>query len=124
MSRYKNSKTKENESPSTKIQRQRRGDKEFIRHFETSRLPTPSKALSSLDVVAHVWSVGDRFYKLALTYYNVRCIRRSSYTDYGDPKLWWVIAWYNQKPTEGHVTGGDTVLVPRNITELLSSMGY
>jgi hypothetical protein len=111
MSRYKNSKTKENESPSTKIQRQRRGDKEFIRHFETSRLPTPSKALSSLDVVAHVWSVGDRFYKLAQKHY-------------GDPKLWWVIAWYNQKPTEGHVTGGDTVLVPRNITELLSSMGY
>ena len=111
MSRYKNIQTKTNSSDSTKIQRQRRGEKEFVNHYKTGRLPTPPRTLSALDTKAHVWSVGDRFYKLAQTHYN-------------DPKLWWVVAWYNQKPTEGHVEIGDTILVHRNIDELLNTLGY
>lgn len=112
MSRYRKSRTKINDSDSTKQQRMRRGDKEFINHYRTSRLPSPRRAaLEDLDSTAHVWSVGDRFYKLAQTYYN-------------DPKLWWVVAWYNQKPTEGHVELGDTILVPRNIEDILATLGY
>ncbi len=111
MSRYRNSKIKLNDSDSTKQARQRRGDREFIRHYRTGRMPAPSNMGLNLSTDAHVWSVGDKFYKLAQMYYN-------------DPKLWWVLAWYNQKPTEGHLELGDTVLVPRNIDELLSNLGY
>ena len=34
----------------------------------------------SLDEVKHVWKTGDRYYKLAATYY-------------GRPELWWAIAY-------------------------------
>ena len=40
-----------------------------------------------------MWKLGDRFYKLADQYY-------------GDPTLWWIIAWYNRMPTESHAEGG------------------
>ena len=46
--------------------------------------------MSSLDVVSHIWKVGDRFYKLADEFYD-------------DATLWWVIAWFNTAPTESHI---------------------
>ena len=58
-----------------------------------------SKERVSLDRIRHTWTVGDRLYKLAAEYY-------------GDPEMWWLIGWYNQKPTEAHFKIGDTVLIP------------
>ncbi len=49
--------------------------------------------------VEHIWGPGDHFYKLAQKHY-------------GDPKLWWVIAWYNTTPTESHVKVGDLIRIP------------
>ena len=43
--------------------------------------------LEHLNVVAHIWSIGDKYYKLAHQYY-------------GNSTVWWVIAHLNQKPTE------------------------
>jgi nucleoid-associated protein YgaU len=60
----------------------------------------------SLTEVPHIWKTGDRFYKLAATYY-------------GRPQLWWVIAMYNNKPTEGHVKLGDVITIPTPIEQLL-----
>jgi hypothetical protein len=111
MSRYSRTKTRRNGSESSKQMRNRRGNKEFIQHYRTPRLPHPEKITLEMLDDAHVWSVGDKFYKLAQTYYN-------------DPKLWWIIAWYNQKPTEGHVELGDTILIPRNVDGILSRLGY
>jgi len=54
----------------------------------------------------HIWKPGDRLYKLANQYY-------------GDPEMWWVIAWYNQKPTDSHYKLGQTVLVPVPLDEIL-----
>jgi len=31
---------------------------------------------------------------------------------YGDSRLWWIIAWFNQKPTDADYSVGDRVLVP------------
>ena len=53
----------------------------------------------SFSEIKHVWRTGDRYYKLAATYY-------------GRPELWWAIALYNNKPTEGQIFLGDTIRVP------------
>ena len=60
---------------------------------------------------SHVWSMGDRYYKLA-------------YQHYGSPQYWWVIAWFNKKPTESHIEVGDIIRVPKPIGEVLSTLGY
>lgn len=52
-----------------------------------------------MEVILHVWTIGDRFYKL-------------SYKYYGSTKYWWIIAKYNKKPTETHVEIGDTLQIP------------
>jgi len=54
---------------------------------------------------AHTWSMGDRYYKL-------------SYRYYGNYSNWWLIAMFNQKPTEAHVKYGDTIWVPIDPTQL------
>tara|TARA_R100001594_G_scaffold132771_1_gene173132 strand:- start:416 stop:760 length:345 start_codon:yes stop_codon:yes gene_type:complete len=59
----------------------------------------------------HTWTLGDKYWKLANQYY-------------GDPKLWWVIAWYNQKPTEFHVKAGYTIYIPQPIEDVLSFFNY
>lgn len=61
---------------------------------------------ASLDRVEHIWTVGDRLYKLAFKYY-------------GDSELWWIIAWYNQKPTEADFKIGDLVYIPLPLEDIL-----
>lgn len=56
--------------------------------------------------VKHIWKTGDRYYKLADHYY-------------GRPQYWWVIALYNNKPTEGHVRLGDMIRVPLPLEKYL-----
>jgi nucleoid-associated protein YgaU len=56
--------------------------------------------------VTHIWKTGDRYYKLANQYY-------------GRPELWWVIALYNQAPTEGHIRLGDLLSIPTPIDLVL-----
>jgi len=51
--------------------------------------------------------VGDRYFKLAHRFY-------------GDSKLWWVIAWFNKKPTESHVDVGDLILIPTDLYQILN----
>ena len=53
---------------------------------------------------------GDRYDTLAQTYY-------------GDSEYWWIIAWFNKKPTEQHIELGETILVPLFLDELLSIIG-
>ena len=67
--------------------------------------PTDDEA-ASISLHSHPWSRGDKFYLLSSRYY-------------GDPKLWWVIAQYNQKPTEQHAVEGQIIKIPFPITALL-----
>ena len=55
--------------------------------------------------------MGDRYYKLADGYY-------------GDSRYWWIIAWFNKKPTESHIKVGDIIRVPTSLGDILSAMGY
>ena len=82
-----------------------------IRQFATPTLRHPTqKDINSLTRIGHTWKVGDRYYKLA-------------HKHYGDAKLWWVIAWYNKKPTEAHVKLGDTILIPKPIDKIIRYLG-
>ena len=89
----------------------KRGRK-FINQYETPRLVNvKSEDYVDLDVVRRVWRTGDKLYKLASLYYN-------------DPTMWWVIALFNNKPTEAHFNIGDIVYIPTSIEEIMNLIGY
>jgi nucleoid-associated protein YgaU len=84
----------------------------FLSKLATLNIKYPEFSdVLNFDYASHVWSAGDRYYKL-------------SFQHYGDPQYWWVIAWFNKKPTEGHVSAGDIIRVPKPIGEVLSTLGY
>lgn len=58
----------------------------------------------------HIWSIGDRLYKL-------------SYKHYGSTEYWWVIARYNNKPTDSHFKLGDKVIIPQPLNYVLDMYG-
>ena len=88
-----------------------RRDKKSIVHYETPIINNPTLAQrSSLKTTAHVWKYGDRFYKLADTYYN-------------DARFWWVIAWYNSTPTEASLKNGSVIYIPLDLSNTLSILG-
>jgi nucleoid-associated protein YgaU len=68
-----------------------------------------SDQYANLNIVKHVWQEGDRYYKLSEKYY-------------GDSKDWWIIAKFNQKPTESHVQVGDIINVPLPLDLVLNYM--
>ena len=79
----------------------------FVRQYFTGELHHPtSKEMLELHTVGHVWKIGDRYYKLAYEYY-------------GDSTLWWVIAWFNQAPTDSDVKLGDVIYIPTPLDKIL-----
>jgi nucleoid-associated protein YgaU len=79
----------------------------FIDQYPTPKMReiTPEMA-AQVEQVSHIWSVGDRFYKLAHKYY-------------GDSSWWWVIARFNARPTESHVELGDMIIIPLPLSDAL-----
>ena len=88
---------------------EKRGVK-FITQYKTfhMRHPTASQ-VGKLNMIGHTWSLGDRYYKLAHKYY-------------GDSEWWWIIAWFNQKPTESHVELGEVVNIPMPLDKVLQML--
>ena len=82
----------------------------FINQYgtPTMRYPTPEE-ISTLDLEIHVWTPGDRFFKLA-------------HKHYGNSQMWWVIAWFNQTPTESHVDTGRDIYIPFPLAEVTAYM--
>ena len=105
-SRYDNKEAVKNDSEKYKEVFEDRGVK-FIKHFETPKLShATAEEIRQLDKRYHTWKLGDRFYKLAKEFY-------------GDEKYWWIIAWYNQAPTESHVDAGRVLTIPLPLESLL-----
>jgi len=78
-----------------------------IRHYTTPVFPQISaRARASLIRERYVWKTGDSYQKLAES-------------AYGDARYWWVIAWYNKKPTESHFKVGEVIYVPKPLSEVL-----
>jgi hypothetical protein len=83
----------------------------FINQYMTGRLKAPTTSqIMELQPMGHIWHEGSRYYKLAAQYYK-------------DPTLWWVIAWYNNAPTEAHLKLGDMVYVPTPLDKILQFYG-
>lgn len=82
-----------------------------LRYYETPKfVEMDEDMLEEIEDIGHVWSLGDRYYKLAAKYY-------------GEPELWWVIAWYNSAPTEAHLEIGDPISIPTPLWKVLSALG-
>jgi hypothetical protein len=83
-----------------------------IKQYDTPTFKYPTAAeISNFNTINYIWGTGDRFYKLAEEYYH-------------DPTMWWVIALYNQKPTEFHIKSGDTIFIPVPLESILFHIGY
>ncbi len=86
--------------------------RQFLPKIATINIEYPTfDEMLDLDYEDVVWTMGDRYYKLAAAYY-------------GDPTYWWVIAWFNKKPTESHVNIGDVIRIPTSLSDVLTAMGY
>lgn len=71
--------------------------------------PRQETFLNEINYSTHVYSFGDSLSKIA-------------YKEYGDPKYWWVIAWFNTKPTDFHCEVGDIIQIPHPLNEVLAQV--
>jgi nucleoid-associated protein YgaU len=62
--------------------------------------------LKRLTTVKHVWTARDTYWKLA-------------HQHYGDANMWYMIALFNEKPTEANLNVGDIVYVPFPIEDVV-----
>lgn len=82
----------------------------FISQYLSPHFINPSeKDLSKLEIYSYTWKNGDTFHKLAYTYY-------------GDVSAWWVIARFNNKPTEANVAVGDKIYIPTPLPKVMNYM--
>jgi len=82
-------------------------DIKVLLQYETARFYYPTiQERQSMNLSTEVWTSTSKLYNLANDIY-------------GDPKLWWVIAWFNQKPTEAHFKTGDILYIPNSAREIL-----
>tara|TARA_R100001509_G_scaffold154456_1_gene116106 strand:+ start:477 stop:821 length:345 start_codon:yes stop_codon:yes gene_type:complete len=78
-----------------------------IRQYNTAKFTYPTLTdLNNITKVPHVWKVGDRFYKLAAQHY-------------GNPTYWWILAYFNQTPTEADLRLGDVMFIPFPLERVL-----
>jgi hypothetical protein len=82
-----------------------------LRYIQQYNTPILSKITqqqyNNLAVSTRIWTIGDRLFKVAAQ-------------SYGNSKLWWVIARFNNKPTDAHFKVGDKVYIPFPLEAVLS----
>ena len=109
MSRYNGRNKATNNTEMYKDLLEKRGVEQIVQ-YTTAQLKFPDDAqYRRIRTVDHVWRSGDKFWKLAAD-------------QYADPKLWWVIAQFNQKPTEGHLEPGDIIKIPIDLSIILGAL--
>lgn len=100
MSRYNKNQTAFNELLEYKNLLDKRGVKR-IEQYRTTSLKDVD--LSMVDYVTRVWGIGDAFWKLSVEFY-------------GEPKYWYIIARFNNMPTEASVSVGDQIKIPISLS--------
>ena len=90
----------------------KRRNLKFMEQYPTPTLNSiKEEDYDKITLVPHIWKTGDRFYKLAAEYY-------------GDPAMWWIIAWFNYKPTESHVKIGEVIYITLSLEQTLNLLKY
>ena len=83
----------------------------FVEQYATKRLRYPTVSeMRSISTRRHMWKVGDKYWKLADTHYD-------------DATQWWILAWFNKKPTESHCKMGDIIYIPFPLDRLYGYFG-
>jgi nucleoid-associated protein YgaU len=88
----------------------KKNKKSFVQYSTPVYREVTQNELDQVAYRVHIWKSADRFYKLAAEYY-------------GNPRYWWVIAFFNKKPTEGHINNGDTILIPVDFDQVMMLYG-
>jgi len=105
--RYKNREILQNNLEMYKETFRKRNVK-FIRQYESPNFRYPKgEELNKFEIITYTWKMGDSYFKLADQFY-------------GDAKTWWVIAKFNNKPTESHVSVGDVIYIPTPLPKVLN----
>tara|TARA_Y100000592_G_scaffold55707_1_gene87619 strand:- start:10116 stop:10442 length:327 start_codon:yes stop_codon:yes gene_type:complete len=79
-----------------------------ITQYKTKLIGQDFKNIKT-ETIRHVWSMGDRFFKL-------------SHKHYGTYDFWWVIALFNSVPTEAHLNYGDVIYIPVRPLQLVAEV--
>lgn len=110
VTRYNKRKILQNSNDIYKEQFENRGIR-YIEHYNTAVYKfDDSQKNYSFDFVERIWKQGDMLYKYSYQYYN-------------SVEYWWVIAAFNQKPTDYHFTAGDRILIPYPLEDVLTFLG-
>lgn len=112
MSRYKNTRfiIERRDGPYGEFLQSR--NVKILTHYATPVLQHPTEEeRAQLQRKTHIWKVGDTFSKLAYQYYD------------GALDLWYILAWYNERPTDAHVNVGDLIYVPFPLDMVLRIFG-
>lgn len=106
MSRYKQSRKATNRDEMYKDVFDRKGV-QSITQFRSKKFKQIEESVKQrINFREYVWKYGDTFQMLASLYYS-------------DPKLWWIIASFNNIPTEAELNIGDTIRIPTSVAEVL-----
>ena len=68
--------------------------------------PRDSSFLKEIKKINHIYAYGDTLSKIAFKHY-------------GDARYWWVLAWFNTKPTDFDCNPGDIIEVPIPLEEVI-----
>lgn len=87
-------------------------DLKKLKQYGTIPMQNPSVSQrAQVKTVEHLWSYGDRLYKIAHMFY-------------GDSRYWWVVAWWNGYGLEADIKTGAVISVPVNIEDALKALGF
>ena len=80
----------------------------YINQYATTthKKLSPSQ-IRNLSIRSDIWQIGSRLEKFSSLYY-------------GDPRFWWIIAKYNNMPTDAHFKLGDVFYIPEPLSMILS----
>ena len=90
---------------------QRQRTSSFEQYATNSMTAITKDLVRNIPTDNYLWEYGDTYQKIAARYYD-------------DPEMWWVIAWFNQKPAEFMLNVGDTILIPLELVDILRFYGY
>ena len=106
-SRYTNTKMFRNNLPMYENILEERATTE-IAQYQTTRFKHLNESQkASIYEKEYSWQVGDRLEKISSRMYD-------------NHQYWWIIARYNNKPTDAHYERGDVVKIPMPLSLILS----